>query len=211
MRRDFRDDLYLHSRGDAADIQRGEADRLPRRALGLVFGTAISFSGIVLALAAILTPHQSTGSTRLHRHLCRRAARDGRTHTGRAAHNNRRHNTGRACRTVYHLPRHTGARSGNTGVPKRRSVRRTGGGGRQKKTMSAGRWNRSAEVRPQIGVRNVIGSLVFSITGNLGVILLAGGGRRRSRHDQMASTSAYRVDAGLLSVWRAAEAGHIYK
>jgi hypothetical protein len=66
-------------------------------------------------------------------------------------------------------------------------------------------------VRPQIGVRNVIGSLVFSITGNLGVILLAGGGRRRSRHDQMASTSAYRVDAGLLSVWRAAEAGHIYK
>jgi cation:H+ antiporter len=31
-------------------------------------------------------------------------------------------------------------------------------------------------VRPQIGVRNVIGSLVFSITGNLGVILLAGGG-----------------------------------
>jgi Ca2+/Na+ antiporter len=77
-----------------------------------------------------------------------------------------------------------------------------------KRRCPPGRWNRSAEVRPQIGVRTVIGGLVFSITGNLGIILLAGGGivvgpDMIRWHLPVLIVST----VGLLSVWRATEAG----
>ena len=43
-------------------------------ALGLVLGTAVSFTGVVLALGAILTPTSFEHPARLHRHLRGRAA-----------------------------------------------------------------------------------------------------------------------------------------
>ena len=62
---------------------------------------------------------------------------------------------------------------------------------------------------PEIGIGNVIGSLVFSVTGKLGIVVLAGGHHRdRLQRPALAPPRARRHDRArrLLPVHRAAQA-----
>ena len=96
-------------------------------ALGLVIGTAVSFSGVVLALGAILTPDHVQRPARVHRRLRARAAHPARLRSAQGGHDRRRRDPGPPVRPVDRVRRGQGEPAGDADLPQPRGRRRVRG------------------------------------------------------------------------------------